>query len=94
MSRVFQKAYSLGDYNPLRAIELYNIEIDVNPENFPAWQNRELCKLKLAIENKDLGLLDESKVDFKKAIELATTFGTQGFQIAEDNLKWAEETRF
>jgi tetratricopeptide (TPR) repeat protein len=93
MSQTFKEAFSLADVNPKQAIELYNRELNVHPKNLSAWHNMGLCKLKLAIANKDAQLLEESKADLRKSIKLAVEDGKE-FSIAEANLRWAEGTRF
>jgi len=91
-SEVFQRALSLSDYHKKQAIKLYDEEIENNPKNMAAFQNRGLCKLKIAIEEKNIEILEDSKVDLKKAIDLAKERG-DNFPIAQANLKWAEETK-
>jgi len=94
MSQTFQRALSLTDYQKKQAVRLYDEEIKNNPKNWAAVHNRGLCKLKLAIEEKNNDLLEESKIDFKKAISVAKEVGVEEYPIAEANLKWAEETKF
>ncbi len=70
----------------------YDDEIKDNPDNFAAFANRGLSKLKHAIETNDSDLLDDSKKDLVKAIEMCKEFDGGDFPIAKANLDWANAT--
>lgn len=93
MSTIFQKALSAGKHSSKQAIILYDEEIRNNPLNCAAWQNIGLCKLKVAKDNKDNELLDDGKVDFKKAIHLVREEDGGDYPIAEANLAWANSIK-
>lgn len=70
MSEFFQIAFSTGDFNKEEAIKLYNRELQNNPKNLSALNNRGFLRLELAKEKNDKDLLEKSKIDLKEAIEL------------------------
>ena len=92
MSDVFLMAHGLSNYNKMEAIRLYDRELKNNPQNIAALNNRGLCKLELAVENKDKKLLEESKIDFKKGIELIENKNREQPYIIDNNMKRAENT--
>jgi len=84
MSGIFNMA--LYSYDKQYAIELYDNEIEKNPSNFAAWNNRGVNKIEVAIEKGDYNLALDGKKDILKAIEIA-----KEYPLAVNNIKWADD---
>jgi|GEM_PF-3876662 len=84
MSGIFNRA--LYSYDKQYAIELYNKEIENNPSNFAAWNNRGVSKIEVAVENSDYNLAVDGKNDILKAIAIQNDY-----PIAVNNIKWADK---
>lgn len=90
MSDDFRKAYSAAEYDNDLAIRLYDLEINNDPKNFAAWNNRGVCKVQKGIVEKDKALATQGLEEIQNAIKLANEKDTNGYPIAEKNIKWAQ----
>lgn len=94
MSETFLMAYAFSQSDKEEAIRLYSEELDANPKNIAAWGNRGLCRLELSIERKDQNLLQASKEDFRKGLEICEEKNYSRPNVIDANLQLAEATKF
>jgi hypothetical protein len=90
MSKTFQQAYGASQYDNSFAVKLYDEEVIKNPDNYAAFNNRGVCKIRMAIEKADVQLAEDGKNDCSKAVSLAKEVGIK-YHIAQDNIIWADE---
>ncbi len=91
MSKIFDRAY--GSASATEAIKLYDIEINSNPENFAAYNNRGLRKMELAKAQKNKTLLEDAKADFTLAIQICKKVEKAPYEGASGNLKKARSLK-
>jgi tetratricopeptide (TPR) repeat protein len=81
-------AFSAGHYDYEQAIQLYDKEIEENPLNYGAYNNRGLCKIHLGSHPYNAEFITQGMNDFNTAIELAKKDNTE-FESAQHNLALA-----
>ncbi|SIT16605.1 hypothetical protein SAMN05421788_104262 [Filimonas lacunae] len=89
----FQHAFEAANDNNNHeaAIELYNLEIINDPNNYVAWNNRGISRVQLGIEQENRDLILDGISDFRKALEIADKNSIKGHDNAEANLEWANK---
>jgi hypothetical protein len=94
MSNSFKEAYgySLMQYYR-RSILLYVLAIKDDPNNFSSWNNLTQAKVYVAIEDKNVALIEEAIADFTEAIRITEEVYKfkGGYPISAANRKWAQE---
>lgn len=88
MSNTFYSALGTTDHEA--AIARYNEEINNNPGNFAAWNNRGLRKVELGKEKQDRTLISNGILDLESAIRLANEFDGKDFEGARKNIEYAK----
>jgi len=83
-------AFAAGHYDYKQAIKMYDREIEQVPYNYPAYNNRGLCKIHLGSDPYDSSVIKNGIEDFNTAIELARKEGVN-FESAQHNLALAIE---
>jgi tetratricopeptide (TPR) repeat protein len=74
------------------AINLFQQDIEQNPNNLASYHNIGLAKTYLGVDKKDKAMLQSAIEHLEKAIAIANELNyTDGYPIAETNLKWATE---
>lgn len=81
-------AFSSGQYDYAHAIELYDKEIEENPSNYSAYNNRGLCKIHLGSDPYNADVIKDGMEDFNMAIEVAQKEGVV-FESPQHNLALA-----
>jgi tetratricopeptide (TPR) repeat protein len=82
------KAVSSGHYDYEQAIKLYDREIEENPSNISAYNNRGLCKVHVGSDPYNSNIIKDGIEDFTIAIQLAEKEGVSS-ENTQHNLAWA-----
>lgn len=82
------KAVSTGHYDYNAAVKLYDKEIEENPSNISAYNNRGLCRIHLGSEPYNSNIIKDGIEDFTTAIQLAEKESLPSENI-QHNLAWA-----
>lgn len=93
MSKNFQIAFGLSNNsNYKQSIPFYEKAIREDKNNFSALNNLAVAKIYVGINKRDKSIIEEAIIDFKEAIRITIEIFEykDGFPIAQDNLKWAE----
>ena len=79
------RALSAGHYDYEQAIHLYDKEIEENPSNYMAYNNRGLCKIHIGADPYNVDLVKDGMKDFTTASDLAREQGVV-FEGPQHNL--------
>lgn len=93
MSESFLQAFGCSNNkNYEHSLPLYEKVIVQDKSNFVALNNIAVAKLYLAIQKREIGLIENAISDLKEAVRIALEVYKYeyGYPIAEANLVWAE----